>query len=383
MGDLILPVQYGGGGSRDGLFRDGLLERLGLVFWSFGLVRRPGHLGWLVVRVMGSGTQRGNSHSFPRPRADETPSQTASRGWAILQSMQKLGLVLAPEVVEWDDPIGLGTPSPIQVLQRRVCFTELSPQELGGHSTRFGPFALEFDTTALRRIGALPVIYMPQALSAQDPLALLGPFVVGHLGQVRSFLEKLNELDQLDSLAYWQAQNPEANSIADDCLVTLRNGDEPRGVVQEFEVPLKTIRGVLNYLDFETAPFDTMIGATTIAQAMFYPTDDDHHHQELGYYRQREWRITADYSVNGSPRGRNLGDEEKDLLLGLDESFWGKETHSSRGLRRVDEALALIYPAPDELISIVRRLIVPDDFADDASETFGDRVATVSQVEES
>ena len=306
-------------------------------------------------------------HSFPRPRRGETYSQSSNRGWAIFQSMEKLGLVLAPEVVEWDDAVGLGTPSPIRVLQRRICFTELSPRELGGHSTRFGPFVLEFDTIALRRIGALPVIYMPQALLTQDHLGLLGPFVVGHLGQIRSSLEKLNELDQLDNLAYWQAQDPEANSIADDCLVTLRNGDESRGVVQEFEVPLKTIRGVLNYIGFETAPFNTMIGATSIAQAMFYPTDDDHQNQELGYYRQREWRITADYSVNGSPRGRSLQDEEKDLLLGLDGSFWGRKTHSSRQLRRVDEALALVQPTADELIDMVRRLIVPDDFANDAS----------------
>ncbi len=322
-------------------------------------------------------------HSFPRPRLDETHTQTADRGWAILQSIEKLGLVLAPELVEWDDPVGLGTPSPIQVLQRRICFTDLSPRELGRHSTRFGPFALEFDTTALRRIGALPVIYMPQALSAQDHLALLGPFVVGHLGQIRSFLERLNELDQLDNLAYWQAQNPEANYIADDCLVNLQNGDESRGVVQEFEVPLKTIRAILNYLDFETAPFSAMIGATTIAQAMFYPTDDDHHNQELGYYRQREWRITADYAVNGTPRGRSLQEEEKESLLGLDASFWGRQTHSSRQLRRVDEALALVHPAPAELISMVRRLIVPNDFANDASGIFGDRVATGNQVEES
>ena len=322
-------------------------------------------------------------HSFPRPRRSETRGETARRGWEILQSMTKLGLVLAPEVVEWHAPVSLGTPSPIQILQQRICFTELSPQVLGGHSTRFGPFALEFDTTSLRRIGALPVIYMPQALSAQDHLALLGTFVVGHLAQIRSSLEKLNELDQLDNLAYWQVQNPEANSIADDAPVTLRNGDESRGVVQEFEVPLKTIRGVLNYLGFETAPFNAMVGAISIAQAMFYPTDDDHQNQELGYYRQREWRITAGYSVNGSPRGRSLQDEEKELLLGLDESFWGREIHSSRQSRRVDEALSLVQPTPDELISMVRRLIVPDDFANDASAIFGDRVATVSQVEES
>ena len=322
-------------------------------------------------------------HSFPRARPTETGLQTADRGWAIFQSMEKLGLVLAPEVVKWDDPVGLGTPSPIQVLQRRICFTELSPRELGGHSSAFGPFALEFDTTALRRIGALPVIYMPQALSTHDHLALLGPFVVGHLDQILSSLRKLNHLDQLDNVEYWQAQYPEATSISDECLVKLNNVDKSGDVVQEFEVPMKTIRGVLNYLGFETAPFNAMIGAASIAQAMFYPTDDDHQNQELGYYRQREWRITADYSVNGSPRGRNLEDEEKELLLGLDESFWGRETHSSNQLRRVDEALALVQPSPSELLGMVRRFIVPDAFANKAREIFGDRVTTVSKMEKS
>jgi len=251
-------------------------------------------------------------HSFPRPRQGETQSETASRGWAILRSMKELGLILAPEVVEWHTPVSLGTPSPAEILQRRICFTELSPQELSEHSTRFGPFALEFETTALRRVGALPVIYMPQALSEQDHLALLGPFVVGHLGQIRSALDLLNQLRQFDDPAYIQSLG--ANSVADDCMVTLRNPDESGGTVQEFLVSWKAIRDLLSFIGFRRAPFDAMTGATSIAQALFYPTDDDHHDQELGYYRQREWRITADYHVNGAPRGRSLRDEEKDLL---------------------------------------------------------------------
>ena len=92
--------------------------------------------------------------------------------------------------------------------------------------------------------------------------------------------------------------------MAENCLVTLRNGDESRGIVQEFQVPWKAIRDLLRFIGFETAPFNAMTGVTSIAQALFYPTDDDHYDQELGYYRQREWRITADYYVNGSPRGR-------------------------------------------------------------------------------
>ena len=287
-------------------------------------------------------------------------------------------MILAPEVVEWHTPVSLGTASPIQILQRRICFTELSQQELSEHSTRFGPFALEFDTTALRRVGALPVIYMPQALSEQDHLALLGPFVVGHLGQIRSTLELLNQLGQIDNPAYIQSLG--ANSVADDCMVTLRNGDESRGIVQEFQVSWKVVRDLLSFIGFERAPFEAMTAVTSIAQALFYPTDDDHHDQDLGYYRQREWRITADYHVNGSPRGRSLQDEEKELLLELDRSFWGGNTHPSKPISRVDEALALVQPAPAELLGKVTRIIVPDDFADQARQVFGDGVTAVSQL---
>ena len=317
-------------------------------------------------------------HSFPRPRRGETLIETASRGWAILQFMKKLGLILAPEVVEWHTPVSLGTPSPIQILQRRICFTELSPQELSGHSTRFGPFALEFETTTLRRVGALPVIYMPQALSEQDHLALLGPFVVSHLGQIRHTLELLNQLGQLDIPAY--VQNLGENVLADDCMVVLRNGDESRGTVQESQVPWKAIRDLLSFIGFETAPFNAMTGATSIAQALFYPTDDDHHDQELGYYKQREWRITADYYVNESPRGRSLQDEEKELLRELDESFWGGHTHPSEPIPRVDKALALVQPAPAELFDKVTRIVVPDNFAGQARQILGDRVTAVGQL---
>ena len=317
-------------------------------------------------------------HSFPRTRQSETHSETASRGWAILQSMKRLGLILAPEVVEWHTPVSLGTPSPVQILQRRISFTELSPQELSAHSTRFGPFALEFETSALRRVGALPVIYMPQALSEQDPLALLGPFVVGHLEQIRSTLDLLNWMDQFDNPENIQSLG--AKSIADDLMVTLRNPNESGGTVQESQVPWEAIKNILNFIGFRRAPFDAMLGATSIAQALFYPTDDDYHDHELGYYRQREWRITADYHVNRSPRGRSLQDEEKELLLELDESFWGRNTHPSRPIPRVDNALVLVQPSPSELFDKVARIIVPDNFSDRARQIFGDLVTPASQM---
>ena len=259
-------------------------------------------------------------HSFPRKRRSETRQELARRGWAILLSIKKFGLILAPEVLEWHTPVNLGTPSPLRILQRRICFTELSPQELPEHSTRFGPFALGFDTTALRNVGALPVIYMPQALTESDPLALLGPFLIGHLDQIHHTLERLNLLDRIDDSDCVQGLG--ANTVPRDCPITLRNSDESRGTVQEFNIQLQAIRDLLSWIGFETAPFAAMTGFTTIAQSLFYPTDDDHNDQALGYYRQREWRITADYLVNGSPRGRNLQEDEKEQLIATDGAFW-------------------------------------------------------------
>ena len=163
-------------------------------------------------------------------------------------------------------------------------------------------------------------------------------------------------------------------------MVALRNGDESRGIVQEFQAPWKVIRDLLSFIGFETAPFNAMIGAISIAQAMFYPTDDDHYDHALGYYRQREWRITADYYVNGSPSGRSLQDEEKMLLLELDESFWGGNTHSSKPIPRADEALVLVQPTPSELLGLIARIIVPDNFCGRARQLFGDSVTPVSEL---
>lgn len=315
-------------------------------------------------------------HSFPRPRRDESCEDTAARGWALLQLIREIGLVLAPEIVEWHTPgeNTLGTPNPTRVPQRRICFTELSPQELRTHSERFGPFALEFEVGELRRMGALPVIYMPQALSEQDHLALLGPFIVGHLDQIRGLLDKLIQLERCSDPEYIKMHTK--TPVVDNHPMNLRNPDESDNTVQEFHVSSEVIRNILSYLQFKTAPFGSMTGVTSIAQSLFYPTDDDYHDEELGYYRQREWRITGDYKINGLRRGRSLRDDEKALLLGLDELFWDRPVHSSNQSPRVEEALVLTQPTPDELFDKVSRIVVPTNYFHQASELFGDNVVS-------
>ncbi len=95
-------------------------------------------------------------HSFPRPREGETRQELLARGLAILRSIRRTGLILAPEVVEWTTPVSLGSSSPYRVLQERICFTELPPDELPAHSQHFGPYAIEFDIAGLRRPARCP-----------------------------------------------------------------------------------------------------------------------------------------------------------------------------------------------------------------------------------
>ena len=113
----------------------------------------------------------------------------------------------------------------------------------------------------LRRAGALPVIYIPQALSEHDYLTLLGPFVVSHIDHIRYTLEQLKSLNRLNDPKYIATEFPGASQMADDCVVTLRNGDESRGIIQEFRVPWSAIGDFLKFLAFENAPFDAMTGA--------------------------------------------------------------------------------------------------------------------------
>ena len=312
-------------------------------------------------------------HSFPRPRPDESHLELVDRGLAILCSIQRNGLILAPEVVEWTAPVSLGSRSPSRVLQQRVCFTELRRDELAAHLHHFGPYAIEFDITALRRAGAMPVVYMPQALSKDDHLALIGPFVVSHLGHIRGLVRSLDELKQSTDPSHTKELYSQER-VAGDVMVTLRNPDEQGRIIQESKVPMTSVRDVLSFIGFENAPFPAMLGALSIVQSLFYPTDNERLDEPvLAYYRQREWRITADYCVNDQPRGASLPPHEQERLLQADRHFWNREMQfEDQEFRRVDKAVSLALPPPEDVRSMITRILVPAEVVPRAKQLFAD-----------
>jgi hypothetical protein len=317
--------------------------------------------------------QRNLFHSFPRPKTNESEGATLERGLSILASMKETGLVLAPEIVDWDVSVISGGAEQLRILQRRACFTELSAPELAAHSTVFGPIALSFDIAALRAAGATPVIYVPQGVD-ESPLSQIGTFCVRGAYHTRYILRQLLGLKEMSDPAIVAARY--GKPVAPNFELNLRNTDGAGNVVADYKVPASTVREVLQHVGFNNIPFDHSIGVLSAFLNMFYPTDDEHTGDELGYYRQREWRLIAgDINFGGRPMGRSLTESEITMLQRIDPQFWNREL-TVDGVQQPRSALALVYdPVPDwNLFDLVEAIFVPHRAIERVRSIVGDRL---------
>ena len=317
-------------------------------------------------------------HSFPRPKANEPESKTLERGLSILALMKDVGLVLAPEVVNWDVSVISGGAEKLCTLQRRACFTELSVAELVTHSTIFGPIALTFDIAKLRGAGATPVIYVPQG-SMESVLSQIGTFCVRGAYHTRYVLQRLQELKEMsDPVA---AATRFGQPVAQDYKLTLKNSDATGNIVAEYDVPASHIQHTLQHVGFNNIPFDHSVGILSVFLNMFYPTDNTHTGDQLGYYRQREWRLIAgDINFNSHPIGRSLSDAETVRLREIDPQFWTREL-TFDGVQRQRTDLALVYePMPDwRFFELVEAIFVPGHVIERVQAIVGDKISVHPQ----
>jgi hypothetical protein len=210
-------------------------------------------------------------HSFPRPRQDETGEAHLQRGLRILQSMFDVGLALAPECIAFKQPVVDGHKE-FRHLQNRLCFTELSEDALPGHAEHFGPFALRFDLEALWREGALPTIYIPQQIAGDRGLSAAGASIVAHLNYAQKTMSQLHQLAHLsheDTLLAWaKSKNPDAKSVSPDAVGTLNNTDDDGNVIASYNVPIKQICEVLDFVGYKNAPYELMSGALRLERGI-------------------------------------------------------------------------------------------------------------------
>jgi hypothetical protein len=209
----------------------------------------------------------------------------------------------------------------------------------------FGPIALSFDIATLRAFGATPVIYVPQGIG-ESALSRIGATCVygaHHTQYVLRRLQDLKEASNLESMAKRFGM-----PVSPDYKLQLKNTDSAGNVVVEYDVPARHVQYLLQHVGFNNIPFDHSAGILEVFLNMFYPTDNTHTGDHLGYYRQREWRVIAgDLNFNGRPLGRSLSETEITKLKAIDTTFWNREL-TLNGVSNPRSSLAVIYdPVPD------------------------------------
>ncbi|MCI5125718.1 MAG: hypothetical protein D3925_14900 [Candidatus Electrothrix sp. AR5] len=288
-------------------------------------------------------------HSFPRRHHGATREEVLSKGLKILDSIVESGLILTPEKTDWFEFLTDGNRSkPVEVVQKRVCFTELSPSELPRHSDTFGEFALEFSIETLRCLGGSPVFYLPSMSLEETSCSGMSGALICRMLEIQELLTRLKGMDEV---AKSTTNKSELLSITRNGVVT----DTTRCTAGGAE-------DLLAMLQSEMQPISVLLGSLQAISGFFYPTEDLKRNKILHYYRQREWRIIA----NGVWRGENVCDElsesEIKTLLDIDTDFFGKEMDFPTGRYTIArQSRKLKSLAGKHVLQYLKRLIVPEE----------------------
>jgi len=214
------------------------------------------------------------------------------------------------------------------------------------HADRFGHFALEFEIPVLRHLGAFPVFYIPRRSKTSTGLEDLAYNFVGRLAEIYILLDRMGKLEDALKNHVGMEHAP---------LIIKRGKRKTRSRC--------SYGGADDIFSSLTASLDSVgdLGATLeMLMTFYYPLENLRYTGILGYYRQREWRISANMTENGVPLARPINAAEKDLLLGLDKAFFMRRIRFAKGTYRSVDTCEF-YERFEErpIIQYVRRVIVP------------------------
>jgi hypothetical protein len=298
-------------------------------------------------------------HSFPR-RGKKCASEE-KLGLDILRLITEFGLLLTQEVTSWEYPHSENSSSrKMQIVQKRACFTELAPSELPRHAEEFGNFTLEFETEALKELGALPVFYIA-----------MGPDSVGaaSLGQ-RIVMQIVDAMCLMDRIARTKKWLEELKPIQSHIDIDYGFDNGTRKINLDIKEAEKFIDGIT----FGVTPTDMLRFGLEGALNFFYAADADstRKNSALKYYRQREWRIAANVARMGKELMGLPPVALIDRLIALDSDFFARKfpkehevltnpslTGKTLGKRLVD--WIYVYHGIDDrhVVGAARRVIVP------------------------
>jgi hypothetical protein len=261
-----------------------------------------------------------------------------------------------------------GSAEHLQVLQQRVCFTELAINELDRHAATFGPITLSFGIDQLRQAGLTPVRASRFWCGfAQPDRHLLRKSCVAYSIRLRATPGFKGDE---------RSGHPAARfgyPLEINATFNLTNTDPAGNVVANYPVPVANVNSIMRYVGYRNIPFDHSIGMLTVFLNIFYPTDNTHSGELLGYYRQREWRlIGGGLDFNGRPMARSLTPAEADRLVTIDQSFWSREL-TIEGNAQARSTLARMYDPIENwnFFDLVQNIFVPRSIADRAFISLG------------
>jgi hypothetical protein len=302
--------------------------------------------------------QRYLYHNFPR-----RDNGDIDKALMILKSIKNHGLLLVPEHVEWMLPLEEEQPPrPFEVTQKRICFTDLAPNEVHEHAETFGMFSLEFDIDKLRHFGALPVIYVPQPIVGFDSASPAGTALLAGLFDANFILKKLAHM-------HWVTSQDVPDTESFTVSYSFQRDNETR----EFILGRGETKALLRALADRTTPFNDLFHLTEALKGLFYHTDDARHNQELRYYQQREWRILNGFAVHGQVLTQPVSDLLREELEAIDGEFFNRVIQGDEALVPL-LSLCTIFPGMNgqKVIEMVRRVIVPSEAIDRVLELLAD-----------
>src|SRR5205807_913064 len=133
-----------------------------------------------------------------------------------------------------------------------------------------------------------PVVYVPQGAGLGSP-SQISSFLV------RAAWHTVHVFQQLESLKAasdpMTAEEKLGYPLRLDAKVKLEKLDNAGNRVPSSALLASDVDALIKHVGYENIPFDHSIGMLTAFLNIFYPTDNTHTGELLGYYRQREWRL--------------------------------------------------------------------------------------------
>lgn len=295
-------------------------------------------------------------HSFPRRRKGDDNS---AKGLLILESICKNGLLLVPEVVTWTDVSTGKKGDTITAEQMRACFTELPRCELPTHANVFGSFALEFQIAQFKRMGGLPVIYIPNSSAEPKSMEITGIDLLCRIADASQIFSYISDAQR--------SQKPEMN-------ITIEHQDGSKTGRQFNQIETKAIKEYLSLLEVATKQKHWNIGgAFSFLSSIFYPTENLEYTDQLGYYRQREWRICSGHFKNGVQIEILTTANQQQELINIDQEFFNRQLKTRDKTESIANRCRYINDFNGKrFLDLANRLIVPEQSKKKAEEILRD-----------